>query len=99
MVNGGADRLTAVLEYEDVGDIIARAESCRPLGPQLDDSRCAFRAQLGECGGMQGAVQDDLVPAVGQRWPAIRDGPHVVRARSLEPARAKRALTRRLIGP
>src|SRR5215467_4090879 len=48
---------------------------------------------------MQRAVQDDLVPAAGQRRPAIRDGPHLVRARSFEPPRAERALTRRLVGP
>src|SRR5262249_25068100 len=84
--------------HEHVADIIPGTEPRRPLGPQLDHPRGTSLAEGGKCRSVDGAVQDDLVPAVRQRWPPVRHAPHVVRAWSLEPARTERARSGRLVG-
>src|SRR5215469_6001259 len=99
MVDRGTDLASSVLEDEGIPDVSARPERGRSLRPQLDHPGGAGLAHGGEGRAVLRAVQDYLMAPVGQGGPAIGDAPDVVRAGSLPPARAERALAGREVGP
>ena len=103
--DGGADFGAAVLEHEDVLDVVARAELGRSLGPQVDDAPRLGGAELPERSVVFGRVQHDLGPTVlggwaaGKRRPAVGERPHVVGIRSFEATGAERAIRRGQVRP
>ena len=94
-----ADLGAAVLEHEHVGDLRPRSELRASLRPQVDDLAHPVRTERPERRLVLRRVEDDLAAAVGHRRPAVREPPHVVRARRLEPTGAERAAGGGKVGP
>ena len=89
--DGRADLCTAVLEHEDVLDVVAGAEGGRALRPEVDDLAGAVDPELPEGRVVLGRVEHDLAPVRLHGGPSVGEPSHVVGLGSLEPAHAERA--------
>ena len=89
--DGRADLGAAILEHEDVCQIVARPEGRAAVGPQVDDLARAADAERPEGRVVLWRVEDDLAARAGHGRPAVRKPPDVVRLRRLETTRAEGA--------
>lgn len=68
----------AVLEHENVRNIVACSQCRTSFGPEIDDLSCLQCRKVGKGCIMIGRVEHDLGPSIRKRGPPVGEGAHLV---------------------
>src|SRR5207237_1783042 len=99
MLDRRPDLGAAILEDQDVRDLVGRAEGPAALRPEVDHLARPLGAERPEGRVVVGRVEDHLAAVVRHRRPAVAEPANVVFLRSFEAAGAEGADRRGQVGP